>query len=51
MSARHWWFGHYPSQIGFDGVSLASRCAECGVGILRDSQGNWFEVSRDGHCA
>ena len=30
----------------FDGCSVHTRCKFCGREIIRDSQGNWFEVTK-----
>lgn len=38
---------HCPSgDSSFDGATVISRCAMCGMRIGQDSQGNWFAFSR-----
>ena len=41
------WLGWHNDKGGvqtFDGASFGARCGRCGVRVLQDSQGNWFEV-------
>jgi hypothetical protein len=38
----HW--HRAPLVQSFDGASFGGRCSRCGVKVLYDSQGNWFEV-------
>ena len=39
-------WGHQVHVRGFDGCSVQGYCPACDNHLLKDSQGNWFKVSR-----
>ena len=45
LSCRFGWHDGRGDNPTFDGCSYGNNCSKCGVRVLLDSQGNWFEVS------